>query len=95
MFFFYCELQSISVKRNTYPDISVTLNELRVSKETPLQHGLQESQVDHVKQQQAQNGEVHYDGELKVKNEYWFVFLQHVYNPNAKQHYVTVKQSVN
>lgn len=51
--------------RNTYPDIVVALDELRVSKQTPLQHGLQESQVDHVEQQQAQDGEVHDDGKLK------------------------------
>lgn len=48
----------------TYPDIVVILDELRVSKQTPLQHGLQQSQVDHVEKQQSQNGQVHDDGYL-------------------------------
>lgn len=63
-------MQCCSIKRNTNPAIVVTLDKLRVSKQTPLQHGLQESQVDHVEQQQAQNGEVHYDGNLNVRNHY-------------------------
>ena len=64
-----CDLQCCDIERNTYPNnnIIVTLDELRVSKQTPLQYGLQESQVDHVEQQQAQNGEVHYDGDLNIK----------------------------
>lgn len=66
----YCELQWWSTERNTYPNIVVILDKLRVSKQTPLQHGLQESQVDHVEQQQPQNGEVHYDGNLNVQNDY-------------------------
>lgn len=60
--------ESYSVTRITYPNVIVALDELRVSKQTPLQHGLQESQVDHVEQQHAQNGEVHDDGNLKINN---------------------------
>lgn len=72
-----CDLQCCDTERNTYPNnnIIITLDELRVSKQTPLQDGLQESQVDHVEQQQAQNGEVHYDGNLKVKGDYWLVWF--------------------
>lgn len=49
---------------NTYPDVIFVLDQLRVPKQTPLQHGLQEGQVDHVEQQQSQNGQVHDDGHL-------------------------------
>ena len=67
----------VNVIRNTYPDIIVALDELRVSEQTPLQYGLQESQVDHVEQQQSQDGEVHYDGELKKHSDHWLE-----YDPN-------------
>lgn len=56
--------------KKTYPNVIIALDKLWVSKQTPLQHGLQESQVDHVEQQQAQNGEVHYDGKLKIDSDY-------------------------
>lgn len=59
-----------------------------MSKQTSLQHGLQQSQVDHVEQQQAQNGEVHYDGNLNAQSDY--SQLQNVYNPTA-----TVENMVN
>lgn len=64
---FYCEFQGYHIKRSTYPNIIITLDELRVSKQTPLQYGLKESQVDHVEQKQAQNGEIHDDGKLNVE----------------------------
>lgn len=56
------------VKCSTYPDVVVILNKLRVSEQTSLQHGLQQGQVDHVEQQQAQDGQIHDDGELKEKH---------------------------
>lgn len=49
----------------TYPNIIVTLNELRVTKQTSFQDGLQERQVDHVEKQQAQNGQVDDDSDLR------------------------------
>lgn len=52
---------------NTYPNIVVILDKLRVSEQASLQHGLQQSQVDHVEEQQAQDGEIHDDGKLKEK----------------------------
>lgn len=52
---------------STYPDIVVILDKLRVSEQASLQHGLQQSQVDHVEEQQAQDGEIHDDGKLKEK----------------------------
>lgn len=55
---------------NTYPNVVVILDKLRVSEQAPLQHGLQESQVDHVEQQQPQNGQVHYDGYLNVQEDF-------------------------
>lgn len=58
------------VKCSTYPDVVVILNELRVSEQAPLQHGLQQGQVDHVEQQQAQDGQVHDDGELEERHKF-------------------------
>lgn len=57
------------VTRGTYPDIVVILDKLRVSEQTSLQNGLQQSQVDHVEEQQAEDREVHDDGKLKEKQQ--------------------------
>lgn len=57
------------VERGTYPDIIVILDELRVSEQTALQHGLQQSQVDHVEEQQTEDREVHDDGKLKERQQ--------------------------
>lgn len=54
---------------STYPDIVIILDKLRVSEQASLQHGLQQSQVDHVEEQQAQDGEIHDDGKLKEKEQ--------------------------
>lgn len=51
-------------KRLLVPDIVIILDKLRVSEQASLQHGLQQSQVDHVEEQQAQDGEIHDDGKL-------------------------------
>lgn len=42
----------------TYPDIVIILYELRMSEQTPLQHGLHHSQVHHVEEEEAQDGQV-------------------------------------
>lgn len=67
------------VTRGTYPDIVVILDELRVSEQTSLQNGLQQSQVDHVEEQQAEDREVHDDGKLKEKQQLLFIMLQFIY----------------
>lgn len=64
------QVECCKIKGTTYPNVIVALYKLRVPKQAPLQHGLQESQVDHVEQQQTQNGQVHYDGKLKIRNNY-------------------------
>lgn len=53
-----------NVAFSTYPDVVVILDKLRVSEQAPLQHGLQQSQVDHVEEQQPQDGQIHDDGKL-------------------------------
>lgn len=68
-------------KANTYPNVIIILNKLGVSKQASLQHGLEEGQVEHVEQQQPQNGEVYNDGNLHVQKD-WFV--QNVLNPNTE-----------
>lgn len=63
---------------STYPDIVVILDKLRVSEQASLQHGLQESQVDHVEEQQAQDGEIHDDGKLKEKQYSMEIIMRHI-----------------
>lgn len=49
----------------THPNVVVALHQLRVAKQTPLQYGLHQSEIHHVQEQKAQNGEVNYNGDLE------------------------------
>lgn len=62
----------------TYPDIVVILDKLRVSEQASLQHGLQQSQVDHVEEQQAQDGEIHDDGKLKENQYFMDIIIRNI-----------------
>lgn len=76
---------------NTYPDLVVTLDKLWVSKQTPLQYGLQESQVDHVEQQQPQNGQINYDCNLRYE---WYDQYNPITEDTINKWQVLLKQSV-
>lgn len=49
----------------THPNVFITLYELWMSKETPLQDGLHQGEVHHVQQKQPQNGQVYDDCHLE------------------------------